>query len=185
MKTATHQITVEELTRLIHGLTDVVKDQITQSKLNQGATDKQIHDLTKAVSDLTNASPAVSATEHPQTLRLPQVNLPSFTGEPKDDLERFLRQLTTLLISSGVPSRHYVTYLKQQTQQDARASDAVSQAEEQHANILHTDYDSSPSNKAYLDYFNAIKETLIQKRGKPKEEKVRELLQEYYTMVQG
>ena len=36
------------------------------------------------------------------------------------------------------------------------------QAEEQHANILHTDHDSSLSHKAYLDYFNAIKETLIQ-----------------------
>ena len=113
------------------------------------------------------------------------MNLPSFIGEPKEDLERFLQQLTTLLISSCVPSRHYVTYLKQQIQKDARAYDAISQAEEQHANILHTDHDSSPSHKAYLDYFNAIKETLIQKRGKPKYEKVRELLREYYTMVQG
>ena len=137
------------------------------------------------VSDLTNASPAVSATERPQPLRLLQVNFPSFIGEPKDDLECFLQQLTTLLISSGVPSRHYVTYLKQQIQQGARAYDAISQAEEQHANILYTDYDSSPSNKVYLDYFNAIKETLIQKRGKPKDEKVHELLREYYTMVQG
>ena len=94
---ATHQITVEELTGLIHGLTDVVKDQITQSKLNQGATDKQIHDLTKAVSDLTNASPAVSATERPQTLRLPQVNLPCFTGEPKDDLERFFTAINNFI----------------------------------------------------------------------------------------
>ena len=108
---ATPQITVEGLTGLIHGLTDVVKDQITQSTLNQGPTDKQIHELTKAVSDLTNA--AVSATECPQPLQLPQVNLPSFTGEPKDDLEPFLRQLTTLLTSSCVPSQHYVTYLKQ------------------------------------------------------------------------
>ena len=130
------------------------------------------------VSDLTNASPAVRATEHPQTLQLPQVNLPSFTGEPKDNLECFLRQLTTLLIS-------YVTYLKQQIQKDAMPYDAVSQAEEQHVNILHTDHNSSPSYKAYLHYFNAIKETLIQKRGKPKDEKVHELLQEYHTMVQG
>ena len=75
--------------------------------------------------------------------------------------------------------------MKQQIQKDARAYDAVSQAEEQHPNILHTNHDSSPSHKAYLDYFNAIKETLIQKRGKPKDEKVRELLHEYYTMVQG
>ena len=87
---ATHEITVEELTGMICGLTDVVKDQITQSKLNQGATDKQIHDLTKAVSDLTNASPAVSATECPQPSWLPQVNLLSFTGEPKDNLGHFL-----------------------------------------------------------------------------------------------
>ena len=87
---ATHEITVEELTGLTRGLTDVVKDQITQSKLNQGATDKQIHDLTKAVCDLTNTSPAVSATECPQLSCLPKVNLLSFTGEPKDNLGRFL-----------------------------------------------------------------------------------------------
>ena len=87
---AIHEITVEELTGLIRGLTDVVKDQITQSKLNQGATDKQIHDLIKAVSDLTNTSPAVSATECPEPPCLPQVNLLSFTGEPKDNLGRVL-----------------------------------------------------------------------------------------------
>ena len=94
---ATHQITVEELTGLILDLTDVVKDRITRSKLNLGATDKQIHNLTKAVSDLTNASPAVSATERPQPLRLPQVNLPSFTGEPKHDLKRFFTAINNFI----------------------------------------------------------------------------------------
>ena len=91
------------MTGLIHGLTDVVKDQITLSKLNQGATDKKTHDLTKAVSDLTNASPAANATtERPQTLRSSQVNLLSYIGEPKDGLERFPEQLNTLLISNLV-----------------------------------------------------------------------------------
>ena len=121
---ATHQITVEELTGLTHGLTDVIKDQTTQSKLYQGATDQQIEGLAKAVSDLTNTSPAASTTtERLQTLPLPQVNLPSFNGETKNDSECFLEQLTTLLISSGVPSRHYFTYLKQWIHKQARTYD--------------------------------------------------------------
>ena len=99
-------MSVEELTGIVQGLAGVVKDQLTQFKLNQGETEKQIQDLCKAVSDLTNtsstASSAVSVTnERPQTLRLPQVNLPSFAGQRKDDLERFLDQLTTLLTYSG------------------------------------------------------------------------------------
>ena len=125
------------LTELIHGLTDVVKDQITQSKLNQGATDQQIQDLTKVVNDLANTSSAASTTtERPQILRLPQVNLPSFNGQKDDDLERFLEQSIILLISSYVPSRYYVTYLKQQIHKHARAYVAISQAEEQHKNII-------------------------------------------------
>ena len=143
------------LTELIHGLTDIIKDQITQSKLNQGATGPQIQDLTKVVNDFANTSPAASTTtERPKILRLPQVNLSSFNGQPDDDLERFLEQSTILLISSGVPSRYYITWLKNNIKI-----------------LLHTNHNSSPSHKAYLDYLNAIKETLIQKRGKPKDDK--------------
>ena len=179
--------TVEELSGVVQGLAQVVKEQITQNKLAQGATDKQIQNLTSAVSELTQSSHSGSthSTERPQTLRLPQVNLPSFTGRPNEDLERFLEQLTNLLLSSGVPSHYFVTYLKQQVQSDSRAYDTIRQAEEEHSNILHTDDDTQPSHKHFLDYFNAIKETLLKKRGRPKDDKIRDLLREYYTVVQG
>ena len=180
-------VTVEELSGVVQGLAQVVKEQITQNKLAQGATDKQIQDLTSAVSELTQSSHSGSthSTERPQTLRLPQVDLPSFTGKPNEDLERFLEQLTNLLLSFGVPSRYFVTYLKQQVQSDSRPYDTIRQAEEEHSNILHTDDDTQPSYKHLLDYFNAIKETLLKKRGRPKVDKIRDLLREYYTVVQG
>ena len=89
------------------------------------------------------------------------MNLPSFTGKPNEDLERFLEQLTNLLLLSGVPSRHFVTYSKQQVKSDSRAYHTIRQAEEEHSNILHTDDDTQPSYKNFLDYFNAIKETLL------------------------
>ena len=57
------------------------------------------------------------------TLKLPQVVLPRYTGKPEEQLDRFLDQLTTLLKSSGVPPKHWTTYLKQQVQQDVRAYD--------------------------------------------------------------
>ena len=63
--------TVEELTGIINGLIQVVKGQLTQSKLAQGATDKQIQDLTHAVSELTSSSSHVSTTDRPHTLWLP------------------------------------------------------------------------------------------------------------------
>ena len=163
--------TVEELTGIINGLTQVVKEQLTQSKLAQGATDKQIQDLTHVVSELTSSSSHISTTDRPHTLRLPQVNLPSFQGKPQEDLENFLEQLTNLLMSSGVPSPHFVTYLKQQVQTGSRAYDTLRKAEEEHSSILNTDDGTPPSNKHYLDYFKAIKETLLTKRGKPRDEK--------------
>ena len=138
--------------------------------------------MTSAVSELTQSS---HSTERPQTLRLPQVNLPYFTGKPNEDPERFLEQLTNLPLLPGVPSRYFVTYLKQQVQSDCRAYDTIRQAEEEHSNILHTDDDTQPSYKNFLDYFNAIKETLLKKRGRSKDGKIRDLLREYYTVVQG
>ena len=65
--------TVEELSGVVQGLAQVVKEQITQNKLAQGATDKQIQDLTSAVSELTQSSHSGSthSMERPHTLHLP------------------------------------------------------------------------------------------------------------------
>ena len=65
------------------------------------------------------------------TLKLPQVVLPRYTGKPEEQLDRFLDQLTTLLKSSSVPPEQWTTNLKQQVQQDVRAYDSVVFAEEE------------------------------------------------------
>ena len=113
------------------------------------------------------------------------MNLPSFQGKPQEDLENFLEQLTNFPNVLWCSSRYLVAYLKQQVQADSRAYDTVRKAEEEHSSIVNTDDGTPPSNKHYLDYFKAIKETLLKKRGKPRDEKIRALLRDYYTMVQG
>ena len=86
-------------------------------------------------------------------------------------------------MSSGVPSRHFVMYLKQQVQADSRAYDTVRKAEEEHSSILSTDDGTPPSYKHYLDYFKAVKGTLLKKRGKPHDKEICALLHDCYTMV--
>ena len=101
------------------------------------------------------------------------------------DLERFLEKLTNLLQSSGVTSQHFVTYLKQQLQHDSRAYDIVCKAEEEHSSLIElTESSCVVTPKQYLQYFNAIKETLVTKRGKPKEDKIRDLLDDYHSLRQ-
>ena len=43
--------------------------------------------------------------------QLLQLKLPEFTG--KETLDRFAEQLTNILISSGIDTSHWLTYLKQ------------------------------------------------------------------------
>ena len=77
----------------------------------------------------------------------------------KENLDRFIKQLTSLLQSSGVSPRFWVTYLKQQTQKDARAYDALIEAEKQHKNLLGATPDiASPAE--FGKYFDACVETL-------------------------
>ena len=116
---------VEELRGLIDGLTQVVKEHLNITKSAQAETDSQLNQLAESVSDLTVSIP--TGTSSPSSSnsppRLPQITLPTFHGKLKVDLERFLEKLTNLLQSSGVPSQHFVTYLKQQLPHDSRAYD--------------------------------------------------------------
>jgi hypothetical protein len=154
--------TVEELTGLVKGLADVVKSQLTNQHDAQEANRQHIEALAKTVADLATNSPSSS---HVDTLKLPQVVLPRYTGKPDEQLDRFLHQLTTLLKSSGVPAKHWTTYLKQHVQQDLRAYDSVVFAEEcKHA------LGEDPTNitiEQYETYFNLVKASLVKKRGKP------------------
>ena len=83
--------------------------------------------------------------------------MPAFTG--KQDLDRFIKQLTSLLQSSGVSPRFWVTYLKQQTQKDAPAYDVLIEAEKQHKTLLGATPDKA-SPTEFGKYFDACVETL-------------------------
>ena len=75
-------------------------------------------------------------------------------------------------------------YLKQQCQYDIRSFDIITHAEKEHFTKLIADPEkASPSE--FKAYFDTIKQILLQRRGIPKEQQIRELLAEYYRMVQG
>ena len=84
-------------------------------------TTEQLAQLSSTVADLAHnlTATAPPSLTLPQGLRLPNLVLPHYTG--KENLDRFIEQLETILKSSGVPSKFWVTYLKQQTQKDPRA----------------------------------------------------------------
>ena len=173
--------TIEELSGIVKGLADVVKSQLTNQHDAQEANRQHVEALAKTVADLATNSPSSS---HVDTLKLPQVVLPRYTGKPDEQLDRFPDQLTTLLKYSGVPAKHWTIYLKQQVQQDLRAYDSVVFAEEECKRALRED----PTNitiEQYETYFNLVKASLIKKRGKPKDERIRELLQVYYNLQQS
>ena len=75
-------------------------------------------------------------------------------------------------------------YLKQQCQYDIRSFDIITNAEKEHIPKLIADPEkASPSE--FKAYFDTIKQILLQRRGIPKEQQIRELLAEYYRMGQG
>ena len=90
-------------------------------------------------------------------------------------------------MSSVFSPQHFVTYLKQQLLHDSCSYDIVYKAEKEHASLIELTESSSSvvTPKEYLPYFNAIKETLVTKRGKPKEDKIRDLLDDYHFLSQG
>ena len=69
-------------------------------------------------------------------------------------------------------------------QEDISTFDVVTNAEKEHFTKLIKTPDKATDDE-YLTYYNKIKEVLILKRGKPKEQQIRELLSEYYSMQQG
>ena len=69
-------------------------------------------------------------------------------------------------------------------QQDVRANDSVVFAEEcKHAFV---EDPNNITNAHYEKYFDLVKESLLRKRGKPKDDvdRIRELLQDYYHLQQ-
>ena len=70
-------------------------------------------------------------------------------------------------------------YLKQQCQYVIRSFDIITNA---HFQKLIADPEKA-SHAEFKGYFDAIKQILLQRRGVPKEQQIRELLAEYYRMV--
>ena len=80
--------------------------------------------------------------------------------------------------------RFWVTYLKQQTQKDPRAYDALIEAEKQLKHFV-GDTPDKASLAEFTKYFDTCVETLITERSKPQDQQIRDLLHQYYTMQQG
>ena len=138
--------------------------------------------LSKSITPQALATQTQSSNDSLARLRLPNIILPVFMG--KENLGRFIEQLTSLLQSSGVSPRFWVSYLKQQIQKDARAYDALIEAEKQHKHILGATLDKA-SPAEFGKYLDACVETLRTKRSKPRDQQIRDLLHQYYTMRQG
>ena len=74
-------------------------------------------------------------------------------------------------------------HLKQQVHRDARAYDALIEAEKEHQHLLgSTPEKASPDE--HKKHFEACLDTLKTKRGKPRDQQIRDLLHQYYTMEQ-
>ena len=151
--------TVEELTGLLKGLADVVKSQQQANATALQRTTEQLQNFSSTVETLSKTiitpqtTPTQSSNDSPAGLRLPNITLPIYTGI--ENLDRFIDQITSLLQSSGVAPRYHVTYLKQQTQKDARAYDALCEAEKLHKNLL-GDQPGKASPAEFTKYYDAV-----------------------------
>ena len=97
--------TTEELNGLIKNLADSTAFQKTMETLSSA-----VETLPKSVTPKALATQTQSSNDFPSGLRFPNITLPVFTG--KENLDRFIEQLTSLLHSSGVSPRFWVTIFK-------------------------------------------------------------------------
>ena len=187
-KKSTEEVNAAETLGLIQGLTDVVKNQqsiklrsIPNKPLLEALqkTNQQLS-LSETVELLSKSVPK-STVSAGSGLRLPNVTFPEFKG--KQNLDRFMAQMESLLLSSGIPTRFWLTYPKQQCQKDSRAFDVLIAAEKDHSNILGSD-PSKATDEEYENYYKACVTVLKAKRGIPHYQQIRELLSQYYTIKQ-
>ena len=167
-------ISPEEVLGLGNGLAHSVKEQHRANREQHEAATAHLKQLSTVVGDIAKALPAQPSGA---TLRLPNLTLPEFTG--REPLDRFLDQLTQVFKTSGVPTKLWVQYLKQQCRKDARAYDLLCSHEQSSPQIP---ADAPPA--AHETFFDACITLLAQQRGIPKEQQIRQLLSQYYTMTQ-
>ena len=95
---------------------------------------------------------------------MPNLILPIYTC--REHLDRFITQLESILKSSNVSSQYWLTYLKQQTQQDNHAYDAICEAETANSlTILGPDV-SKTSPAEFTKLYQTCVTALKTKRGK-------------------
>ena len=76
----------------------------------QSETTTQLQQLSNTVHDLSQVIKTTQTKLTPQqAFRLPNLIVPEFTG--REDLDRFLDQVSTLLEASGVSPQHWWTYV--------------------------------------------------------------------------
>ena len=153
----------DEAGSLIKGLAEVVKSKqhVQQTALQQ--TNDQLQTLLNSVASLTQKLPSSSAVSHSPSLHLPNLVLPIYTGHEYPD--RFLTQLESNLKASGIPTQYWLTYLKQQTQKDSHAFDAIWEAETSNIKVLGEDPSKAFPNE-FLHLYETCVTTLKAKRGK-------------------
>ena len=171
----------DETAGMIKGLAEVVQNQQILQNTAMKETTAQLKQLSETVATLTQSLPPAGPTG--TSLRLPNLVLPKYTG--KEHLDRFLEQLQTIFQSSDVPAKFWLTYLKQQTQQDSRAYDAICTAEKEHAAKILGPDPSKTSPAEFAKLYKQCVDALKLKRGKPRDQQLRELLGTYYTMSQA
>ena len=121
-------IIAAEAVGLIKGSAEIVKLQQTTQATQQSETTTQLQQLSNTVH---HPSKVIETTQKKpttqQALSLPSLNFSEFTG--REDLDRFLDQVSNLLEASGVPPQHWLTFVKQQCRRDVGAYDALLDAE--------------------------------------------------------
>ena len=180
----------EETLSLIQGLAEVVQKQQAAQKAQNEAhlkamekTHEQLTQLYQSVDILSKAllkSSASLGASQAQGIRLPNVTLPEYAG--KQNIDRFLTQMESLLKSSAVPVKFWLTYLKQQCQKDSRAYDALLEAEKKYSKTF--DPVKASDDEHYMHFTNCIA-LLKEKRGIPRDQQIRDLLSQYYTIKQA
>ena len=153
----------EEFNGLIKGLDDIIQ---TQQKTNADACKQmteQLQNLLSTVEALSKSitPQAVSSLSHANAapgLCLPHITLPVFTG--KENLDRFIEQITSLLQSFGVVPKYWTTYLKQQVHRDAQAYDSLIEAEKEHQHLL----SSTPKKHHQMNTKNILRHALTFKK---------------------
>ena len=131
----------DEAAGLMKGLAEVVKSQrhVQQTALQQ--TNDQLQTLSNTVASLTQKLPSSSAVSHSPSLHLLNLVLPIYTGRE------------SILKASGIPTQYLLTYLKQQTQKDSRALDAICEAETSNIKLLGED----PSKPPLMSFYTCMK----------------------------